>query len=153
MMNIAATQFSLQTKSFEIYLSGCNRHCLNCHNPELQNFDIGENYYSKLDDILGKIHEFSCIIENIWILGGEPLDQDIEELNNLLIILRRTNKKIWLFTGYEFLDVSTLTIKLIDFLKTGEYDEIKLVDDNIQYKIKLPSSNQKIWVKGKDYPN
>ena len=51
-MKIAGTQFTLKTKSFEIYVSGCagNPHCKGCHNPETWDFNVGEEF----DDIIKK---------------------------------------------------------------------------------------------------
>ena len=47
-MNIVTTQYTLKTKSLEIYVAGCRgdshgTHCEGCHNPELWDFNIGEN--------------------------------------------------------------------------------------------------------------
>jgi len=76
-MRIAGTQFTLKTKSFEIYVSGCagNPHCKGCHNPETWDFNIGDEFDDKLkEQISNKITSFNNIIENIMIFGGEPLD-------------------------------------------------------------------------------
>ena len=44
-MNIASIDFSLKTKSLDIYVAGCNGpYCKGCHNHELFNFDVGEKY-------------------------------------------------------------------------------------------------------------
>ena len=41
--------------------------------------------------------------------------------------------------------------ELCDYIKTGEYDESLKCENNIQYGIKLATSNQKINKKGIDY--
>ena len=41
--------------------------------------------------------------------------------------------------------------ELCDYIKTGSYIEELKCDDNIQYGIKLATSNQKINKKGIDY--
>ena len=40
-IKIAGTEFSLQRKAFEIYVQGCYRNCVGCHNPETQPFSGG----------------------------------------------------------------------------------------------------------------
>lgn len=70
-MNIAATQFTLDTGSFEIYLSGCRHRCSEeCHNKELWDFNIGKLYNKKLFiEIKEKILEFDDLVDSISILG------------------------------------------------------------------------------------
>lgn len=73
-MNILATQFTLEYKSFDIYVAGCNGqpHCTNCHNPETWEFNQGIKYnddYFKI--IKDKVYKFNNLIENIMIFGGE----------------------------------------------------------------------------------
>ena len=98
-MNILATQYTLKNKSFEIYIAGCKGdngvHCKGCHNPLSWDFDNGD----PLDDdymqhIKDKIREFDTLVENIWILGGEPLDNDIPTLKWLITELQTPNKAI-----------------------------------------------------------
>lgn len=144
-MNIVSTQFNLNNKILEIYLSGCYGNCCNCHNPELKDFSIGDYYLDELLKIIQKINEFNSLIDNIWILGGEPLDQNHNELIKMLINLKQTNKKIWLFTRYEIDEISEEIIECCDYIKTGKYIPQLTTDDNIQYGIKLATSNQKIY--------
>ena len=87
-MNIVSTQYNLQNKALEIYLAGCYGDCYNCHNPELKNFNHGNYFKHEITNIKNKIYDFSNLIDNIWILGGEPLDQDLEKLECLLSILK-----------------------------------------------------------------
>lgn len=149
-MNIASTDFTLKHNSFDIYVSGCNGpHCSGCHNPELFSFCVGKEYNQEYFNlILNKIKRFDKLIKNIMIFGGEPLDQKKEDINDLLLNLSvMTNKNIWLFTKYSFENVSINYPNILSYLhyiKCGKYDENKLTDNNIQYGIKLASSNQKI---------
>ena len=148
-MKIVATQYNLEQRALEIYVSGCNNHCPGCHNPELQNFDIGTPYENWLDSINDKIKYFNSMIDNIWILGGEPLDQDKFELEAFIMFLNEYNKKIWLFTGHLLSDALQLiaTTEIdhnIDYLKYGFYDETDLTDSNICFGVKLSSGNQRI---------
>lgn len=147
-MNIVATQYNLEQRALEIYVAGCNNHCPGCHNPRLQNFNIGTPYEYWLEKINNKIEEFDDMIDNIWLLGGEPLDQDKFYLEAFILFLNQFNKKIWLFTGHTLSDALYLlpyeTENYIEYIKYGMYDENDLTEDNICYGVKLASGNQEI---------
>lgn len=156
-MNILATQYTLSTKSLEIYIAGCNGnpHCINCHNSKSWNYNIGEtfsdNYFK--NNILSKIKRFD-LIDNIMIFGGEPLDRDIWEdygLVCMFVYLADLNLPIWLFTRYELEEIPDIIKSYCDYIKCGKYIEELTTDDNIQYGIKLATSNQKIYKKAIDY--
>lgn len=147
-MRIVALQYTLQHKSLDIYLSGCigNPHCEGCHNPELWSFDIGdiydERYFMKIKN---KVKDFDNLIDNIMIFGGEPLDQENNELRDLIFDLGILHKKIWIFTHYD-IEVIPQFVKIgCDYIKTGRYIPELKCEDNIQYGIKLATSNQKIY--------
>ncbi|MDD4804887.1 MAG: 4Fe-4S cluster-binding domain-containing protein [Candidatus Pacebacteria bacterium] len=153
-MNILTTQYTLQTKSLDIYIAGCSGspHCKNCHNPESWDFSLGEPYdgvyWNKLSI---KLQEFDTIIDNIMIFGGEPLDNNLDELYQLLLDLSLTDKKIWLFTRYDLPNMPDFVKRYCNYIKCGRYIEELKSDDNVQYGIKLATSNQKIYKKGIDY--
>jgi organic radical activating enzyme len=153
-MNILATQYSLITRSFEVYISGCkgNPHCSGCHSKESWDFDQGEKFdiFFK-QKIHKKIKDFSEIIDSVWILGGEPLDNDINQVYDLSLSIHSTfsdsNKKLWLFTRYEINEVELILKKriyLFDYIKCGRYIKELSTNNNIQYNVKLASSNQYI---------
>lgn len=156
-MYIAATQYTLPTKSLDIYISGCNAspHCTDCHNPELWDYDIGDFYniivFKKWET---KILRFSGLIDNIMIFGGEPLDQNIEDFLLMVNDLITLNKPIWLFTRYDLKDVKQKLkddVTKFDYIKTGAYIPKYKCEKNEWYGINLATSNQKIFKKGKDY--
>lgn len=152
--NILTTQYTLNNRALEIYVSGCsgNPHCKNCHNPESWSFNQGDLYDDDYcDKLTDKIWEFNSMIDNIMIFGGEPLDQDLEELNQLLIDVYCDDKPIWIFTRYNFEEVPSFIKDLCDYIKCGRYLPELKVDSNIQYGINLATSNQKIYKKGIDY--
>lgn len=146
-MNIASTQYSLKDKSFEIYISGCKEHpCKGCHNPLLWNEDYGELLTQKyIDKMKLKVKKFNNLIKKISIYGGEPLEKPIEEVIWLLKELEQTNKEIWLFTRFEIDEIQNKIKKYCNYIKTGKYDETFKTESNIQFGIKLASSNQKIY--------
>lgn len=156
-MRILSTQYTLATKSFEIYMAGCRgvdgQHCKNCHNPETWDFNQGEyfnsDYFNK--NILTKIIDFNSLINNIMIFGGEPLDQPVDELINMLKMLYKCKKTIWLFTRNEIENVPDKIKEYCNYIKCGSYVPELTTENNIQYGIKLATSNQHIYKKGIDY--
>lgn len=160
-MNIAAAQISLGTKSYDIFLSGCagseGVRCSGCHNPELWCFDVGTNWRGGeylLPKILQEVREAyaDSLISNISIMGGEPLDNNHEELEAFVKILWATGVPIVLYTGKELDDVPYGVRYYTVAIKTGRYEENNLcgVTDPI-YGVTLASYNQKILYAGQDY--
>lgn len=153
-MNILATQYTLVTKSFEIYLAGCNGQpkCKGCHNPDSWCFNNGEKCNATLlEQIKVKIQAFDNLIKNIMIFGGEPLDQQHEELEMLLCSLTDLNIPIWIFTRYPIEKVPLFIKEYCTYIKCGRYLEEFKTDNNVQYGVKLATSNQYIYKKGIDY--
>jgi anaerobic ribonucleoside-triphosphate reductase activating protein len=146
-MNILCTQYNLEYKSLDVFVSGCKPpHCKGCCNPETWDFNQGEMYdnmyYKKL---IAKIKYFSTLIKNIMIMGGEPLDQNINELEKFILDLKVFKIPIWLFTKYEIKKVPDNIKVLCDYIKCGKYDNTQLSKDNIWFGITLASKNQKIY--------
>lgn len=145
-MNIAQTQYAIGTGSLELYLSGCRHRCTEkCHNKELWDFTIGEEYNQEYFEKLKKKIENNIMIESISILGGEPLDQNPKQFIKLLYDLANFNLPIWLYTSYtkiENEEVKKAIEETVSVIKYGEYNEELKTDDNIQMGIKLASSNQ-----------
>lgn len=85
-----------------LWVSGCNIHCDNCHNPESWDFNAG-----KLFDNSAKEELFNALskpwVQGLTLSGGHPL-----EYENLLVVYdivkeekeKFPNKDIWLYTGY-----------------------------------------------------
>lgn len=153
-MNIAKIDYSLETTSLDIYLSGCTGpHCPNCHNPELWEFNVGLDYKEFLTKIDSYIINFKELITNIMIYGGEPLDQNYEKLEDLLSYLdtKHRQKSIWLWTKYNIDEVPDFVKTYCQYIKTGRYLEEKKCNYNFQWGVQLSTSNQIIHKKGKDF--
>ena len=154
-MNIIGTQYTLERKSFEIYIAGCagNPHCEGCHNPESWDFTIGKKFNPS--DIIfwkEKILMFDGLINNISIFGGEPLDNNWGELEEMLRLLKNNvNKEIWIYTRYSIEEVPKFVKLYCDYIKCGRYIKELKTENNIQYGVKLATKNQKIYKKGVDY--
>jgi len=146
-MNYSAIEYTLSQKSLDIYLSGCSAEpkCEGCHNPELWDFNVGFDIENSYQIIENYINDYPNLINNIMIFGGEPLDQDIDKLKEFLVKLQKYNKKIWLFTRHYIFNVPNFIRCVCDYIKVGKYIPILKCDYNIQYGIKLATSNQMIF--------
>ena len=120
-MFIAGTEYNIQRQCLEIYLCGCKSpHCEGCHNADLWTFinDDNTEQYKKI--ISDKVE--SGMVKEFWILGGEPLDQNLDDLENFIIFLEAFKFNIWLWTRYT--DYSHLKfLHLLDYIKIGKYDK------------------------------
>lgn len=149
-MNIASTQFSLKTKSFEIYLSGCDGFCKDCHNPELWDFNLGRFWEEEVFNIVEKVLKFQNLIDWIWILGGEPLLQDKVSFLKFLNIIKKARKDLVLFTRFEIDEIDSDIKCEFNYIKTGFFDP-NCKAAIIQHSITLSSSNQKVFKKQIDF--
>lgn len=147
-MRIHSIDYSFSNRSLDIFISGCKAtpKCRNCHNPELWDFNAGEEYCkNQLDSISKYIADYGSMIDNIFIVGGEPLDQPIEALRHLLRQLSiMHDKPIWLFTRYSLSEVPSNIKHYCTYVKTGKYIPELTSKNNIQYGVKLATSNQQI---------
>lgn len=91
-----------------LFVSGCSRKCFNCFNPETHSFTNGQLYtretYNKIISLLNKPY-----IRGLSLLGGDPLEQVPDDINECLIPLinkaHEMGKDVWLWTGYTFEEV------------------------------------------------
>ena len=152
-MNIVSIDYSIGQKSLDIFISGCNgEHCEGCHNPELWDFSVGEDYSrATLNKIKKYVKDYDSLIDNILIMGGEPLDQDVYALRHLLRECSFLGKKVWLFTRYDLDKVPSNISIYCNYIKCGRFIPSLKTDNNIQYGIKLATSNQKIYAKHIDF--
>lgn len=124
-----------------LFVQGCSRHCKGCFNQQTWDFNggkkFGNNEYKKIMEYL----DYPWVA-GLSVLGGEPLEQDIE-LENMLkeINMKYPNKDIWMWTGYTYEDVKDMPIlQYVDYLVDGEFLEDK---KNLALEFR-GSSNQRI---------
>ena len=99
-----------------INISGCPHKCEGCHSKYLWE-NIG--YYIS-DDLLDLIKEYKELITCICFMGG---DQNQEELENLLINIRKHGLKTALYTGLDSMDsLNDGILSNLDYCKIGHYD-------------------------------
>lgn len=123
-----------------IYFAGCEHHCKGCHNPQSWNMNGGKEM-----TVNNIIAEISDNMFNVTLTGGDPLYQNLTDLQTLVEQIHNLGLNIWLYTGFtvEELQQNQQYKKLlsnIDILVDGPF-EINKKNDNIQFR---GSSNQRI---------
>jgi len=147
-MKIGSIQFPVfkpyNSAAIEFYIAGCNNRCSGCCNPELADFNNGEEITSTTFEY---IKERLDMIGAIGILGGDILCQDRDEAESFIKTIREMDKHItlWLFTGKDSLENHEWVYKYFDVIKYGKYDE------KLKYDGFPASTNQKIIRKNIDY--
>jgi len=137
-----------------LWTVGCPHHCKGCHNQNLWDYDAGQDIPIKMviDELKEKINK-NGVMRNLSILGGEPLDpQNVKDVDKVLKEIRATypNIKIYLWTGYTFEELEKRedvrgALRNVDVLIEGRFVE--------ELRQDLPlrgSSNQRVYVRGKD---
>lgn len=152
-LNITNIDYGMSDNSYSIFVSGCkaNPKCKGCFNPENWNFEEGRDWLNYIERIKKDLNEFKNLINKIIIVGGEPLDQDLVILKQMITFLKQFNTPIYLFTRFELEEVPKEILELADYIKCGAYIPELKTDHNVQYDIQLATSNQKIYKKGLDY--
>lgn len=129
-----------------IFFCGCKHGCKGCFNSELWNFNSGKPF-----DREAKEKVISLLLDEhcggkLSILGGEPLQQDLDEMKSFLTEVRERvpNAHIALWTGYYLHELNIEQqeiIALCDVVVDGRFDE-DLKDKKLLFR---GSSNQTIW--------
>ena len=128
-----------------VFFSGCTHDCFNCFNKEYQDIDFGEEFTQKqIDEVIYYLSKDE--VSGLTILGGEPLQQNYEDMINFLIQVRKaTQKSIWIYSGYTYEEIlncekKTNIISYCNVLVDGRYeDNLK----NLRLKFR-GSTNQRI---------
>ena len=132
-MNISGLQYNLNRKTLEIYLSGCDGKCDGCHNKELWDYKLGKNYNYYLKKIAEDVN--SGMIDEFWILGGDPMDQEFMELYRFVNYLNKFGRPIWLWTRHSIKSIPDDLKKLLSYIKTGEYRKLTNKEIAILYSM------------------
>jgi anaerobic ribonucleoside-triphosphate reductase activating protein len=126
-----------------LWVSGCNHHCKDCHNPVTWDVESGVPFDDKaLDEIYAELSKGH--VSGMTFSGGDPLHPANREC--VLQIAKDIkhdfpNKTIWLYTGYSWEDVKDLEIvSYLDVLVDGEFKP-DLADVNYNW---AGSTNQRV---------
>ena len=107
--------------AFEIYVAGCTKRCKGCHNPELQDFNAGDEV--EIDKLIETIDEYRGWFDIIAWLGGDLLDQDDAEEYARKVKAIFPNYPMYLFTGEELEAIPQWCYEVFDWIKYGPYIE------------------------------
>ena len=124
-------QFIPVDRTLELYFTGCSIKCKNCQNYFLQERNKENTRILTVEELISELKDYPFITKQVHILGGEPLEQDLVILSNLLKELRKMKfHDIILFTGYN-LSLQDIKEKMFlfqycDYVKIGNYDESQL---------------------------
>ena len=129
-------------KRFVLWTQGCSKGCSECFNPETWSTNIYKEY-SPIE-LFHIIQNFE--VDGITISGGDPLEQE-DELLELLMLLSsiRLSKGVILFSGFTRAEISSNPIRekclsYIDVLVDGRYEKNLKVDFSLR-----GSSNQEFY--------
>lgn len=128
-----------ETASVTIWFTGCSFHCKKCYNRQLWSKDNGKKYHAESVAHLVRATCNKLNLKSVVLLGGEPLQQDKEELLLLCRLLHEHGLKIWIYTGYEFNEVDKDILQYAYTIKCGRYVD-KLKQDGFP-----ASSNQNVY--------
>jgi anaerobic ribonucleoside-triphosphate reductase activating protein len=127
---------------FVLWTQGCSKGCSECFNPETWSREIYKEF-SPIE-LFELIKNFE--IDGITISGGDPLEQE-DELLELLMLLStiRLRKGVILFSGFTRAEISSNIIRekclsYIDVLIDGRYEKNLKVDFSLK-----GSSNQEFY--------
>lgn len=141
-MHIGGLEYNTNHLALEIYFSGCTPpHCPGCHNEILWDFSFGfrvETIMNEIDRLL-----MNDMVEYVWLLGGEPQDQDPEEFSSFVQWIASYGKPLILFTRYAALYPCFYGLP-ISYIKTGWYERDLPSYVEPVLGITLASSNQKV---------
>lgn len=140
-------EYSMWTRSIDIFSIGCDGQCVGCCNPQIKNWNLkGIDPQQVILKTIHLLEKFSNVVDRIILVGGDPVDAYKHYPKEYLEFVQqiKLDKPIYLFTRHELKDIPKELLKEVDYVKTGAYVPELTCDDNIQYGIKLATSNQKI---------
>lgn len=126
-----------------LWVSGCAHRCQGCHNPVTWDAECGLVFDEAAEqELFDKLSE--DYISGITFSGGDPLlPQNRDEITRLARRVREQlpQKTIWLYTGYNWEEISDLdVIQYVDVLVDGRFEK-SLFDAKLHWK---GSSNQRV---------
>lgn len=123
----------------------CHNNCKNCFNQHIKRLP---NIEASAEQIILEIKK-DPFNQGVILAGLEWTEQPME-MQELIECAIKSNLQVMLYTG---LDETTFkqrfadTYKMPIYIKFGRYDESLSTDKNLQYGVKLASSNQYIHYK------
>ena len=126
-----------------LWVSGCSHHCKGCHNPETWNACHGQPFTeTTLKTLIDSLNY--PYVQRLTLSGGDPLyEQNRVTIEAIVKRIKQAlpEKKIWLYTGYLWEDITDLELlDYIDVLVDGKFIQ-ELKDISLPF---CGSTNQRI---------
>ena len=126
-----------------LWVCGCIHNCFKCHNPQTHDPSAGKLFdQGALDKLLESLN--SPQITRLTFSGGDPLYiSNRDEIHKIAecVKFKFPDKKIWLYTGYNFEEIINLPVlEFVDVLVDGRFIFSKR-DVHLKY---CGSTNQRI---------
>jgi len=124
-----------------ICANNCKFNCPNCYNKELK---FSPSDYINDNEIIQEVK--SNLFNKGIILAGLEWTLQAEEMFRLIELALNNQLEIILYTGMDYDVLIKKFPELLNYhiyIKTGKYIKELSTDDNIQFGVKLASSNQK----------
>ena len=159
-LQFAHIEYSITTRSIDIFSIGCGNGitnlndpeydgCKNCCNLEIRDWSLkGKDALQVISKVVELTTKYDNLIDRIILVGGDPVDAYYhypKEYLEFVQSIKTLDKPIYLFTRYQVKDIPVKLLKEVDYVKTGPYIPELTCDNNIQNGIKLATSNQKIY--------
>ena len=128
-----------------IFFSGCKFHCPGCFNQEAWDFNYGQPFDKKAEDLFISYAK-NPHVTGVCLLGGEVFQQDLDRILDLVIrIKREVRKPIHVWSGYTYEEIMADEKKMvilchIDTLVDGPFI-FKQKDLRLKHR---GSSNQRV---------
>lgn len=128
-----------------LWVSGCQQHCPNCHNPQTHDRYSGIEFDEEAEKELFEALK-PDYISGLTLSGGHPLEQyNLPQCTRLAIKFKELfpKKNLWVYTGFKWEDVKNYEImKYIDVLCDGEFKQ-ELANNTSNCKW-VGSTNQRV---------
>ena len=133
---------------YSIYVSGCEKHCPECHNPQSWDFNNGCELTDDVMESIKSDYKQNPLLNGFTILGGEPFHpRNRDGLVKLITGLRSLTTDIWIYTGYTLEELLAeedarvvFVLSRTHILVDGPYKkELKTTDEPF-----IGSSNQRL---------
>ena len=130
-----------------VWFQGCSLRCKGCIVPELWKSE-GKEYTP--EELFSIISSFK--IKEVSLSGGEPFEQDKNDLLKFLKLLKENDYGIWVYTGYTLEELIEKNFEelliFIDVIVDGRY--VEELNDGKPWR---GSSNQRIILLSERYSN
>ena len=128
-----------------VFVTGCTRHCVNCFNPEYQDFQAGQEWTdAETTQLLSYLQ--APVNGGLTFLGGEPME-NAADLAKLAERVKQAmpQKSIWVYSGYLYEEIladpeKAALLHWCDVLVDGPFVDA-LKDPGLYFR---GSSNQRI---------